>query len=124
MPYKPANPVPKPRLAILDDPAIAAARVVSPAEAGQILQSGTTRINQLIQSGALRSYMDGSLRKVFLESIFAYQASLAARASQAPRASQSRVEPPKPEPPPRPKGERRNRARASLLGASGGASRA
>jgi hypothetical protein len=61
--------------AILNDPLIASS---SQTEAGVILQSGPTRIGELIRKGLLRSYRDGRMRKIFLDSVIAYQASLAA----------------------------------------------
>jgi excisionase family DNA binding protein len=73
MPRKPATPEPKPRPTILDDPDIKAMRVVSPAEAAAILRCGPTHLSELVRDGALRSYLDGTARRIFLESIFEYQ---------------------------------------------------
>jgi hypothetical protein len=58
---------------------IAAGRVISPTEAGAILQSGPTRIGELVRKGALRSYRDGRMRKIFLDSVLSYQAALTAQ---------------------------------------------
>jgi hypothetical protein len=114
MPYKPTNPPPKPRLPILDDPAVAPARVVSPAETCQILHSGPTRVNQLIHSGALRSYMDGSLRKVFLSSILEYQAAQVAAPPKQPKprpAEAQKPELPTPKAEPLPQAKLKSRQR-------------
>jgi hypothetical protein len=69
----------RPRDPILDDPMVTrGGRVISPAETGAILQSGATRVNQLVQRGELKSYKDGRLRKIYLNSVLAYQARLGA----------------------------------------------
>jgi hypothetical protein len=83
---KPANrskPVELP--AILDDPALRGARVVSPKEAAAILGCGKTRMAELIAQGLVRSYLDGTKRKVFVDSLISYQQTLASQTSGAKR---------------------------------------
>lgn len=47
--------------------------VVSPKRAREILDIGTTKLYELLDSRQLRSYLDGKSRKIFLSSIGEYQ---------------------------------------------------
>jgi hypothetical protein len=76
-------------------------RVATPAEAMQILRCGSTHLNELVQSRALRSYLDGTARRIFVESIHQYQVAQAAMPKPAPKprsARKPRPEPSAPEP--------------------------
>ncbi len=48
------------------------ALVVSPTKAKALLDIGTTRLYELINSGQLESFRDGQRRKILMRSIHAY----------------------------------------------------
>jgi excisionase family DNA binding protein len=58
--------------AVLDDPAIAASRLVTVEEVKKILSCGTTHVYDLINQGRLKSFKDGSNRRVYLYSVLKY----------------------------------------------------
>jgi excisionase family DNA binding protein len=57
---------------ILDDPAIAASRLITVEEVKKILSCGTTHVYDLINQGRLKSFKDGSNRRVYLYSVLRY----------------------------------------------------
>jgi excisionase family DNA binding protein len=61
---------------ILDDPAILSSRVITVQEACAILRMGTTRLYDLLNKKAIRSYKDGTQRRIFLVSVLEYQKQL------------------------------------------------
>jgi excisionase family DNA binding protein len=61
-------------MTILDDPLLASSRVVTPKEATAMLRCGMTHLYELLENGALRSYKDGSKRRIYVYSILQYQA--------------------------------------------------
>jgi excisionase family DNA binding protein len=75
----PSSPV-----SVLDDPALASSRVITAVEAKQILRIGTTKLYELLGRGSIRSYKDGSSRRIYLYSVLQYQARQAAQGSQLP----------------------------------------
>jgi excisionase family DNA binding protein len=64
---------------IKDDPSLIGSRVITAAEAADLLQCGLTRMYELLGDGSIRSYKDGSSRRVFLVSVLNYQAGQAAK---------------------------------------------
>jgi excisionase family DNA binding protein len=59
--------------AISDDPAIKASRVLTVDETKLLLKCGTTHLYDLLNTGKIRSYKDGSNRRIFLYSVLQYQ---------------------------------------------------
>jgi excisionase family DNA binding protein len=66
---------------ILDDPSLISSRVVTPAEACILLKCRPTRLYELLNKKAIRSYKDGSNRRIFLVSLIEYQRKLARAAA-------------------------------------------
>jgi excisionase family DNA binding protein len=67
-------------LSVLDDPVLKASRVITVDEMKTILQCGTTHAYDLLNSGAIRSYKDGSNRRIYLYSVLQYQERMAGAA--------------------------------------------
>jgi excisionase family DNA binding protein len=91
-----SNPV-----SILDDPAVVAARVVTVEEAKIILKVKQTKLYDLLNSKAIRSYRDGRDRRIYLSSILEWQAAqqtnLGLGLSPNPKARHDPSRPPSPD---------------------------
>ncbi len=70
---------------IFDDPALRASRVITVAEARAILRCGIEKIYRLMGEGKIRSYKDGSSRRVYLYSVLEYMAKCEAKGIAAAR---------------------------------------
>jgi excisionase family DNA binding protein len=66
-------------VSILDDPALRSSRVITVAEATAMLHCRTTKLYDLLGSGAVRSYKDGGSRRIYLHSVLQYMDAQAAR---------------------------------------------
>ena len=76
--------IPTDPVSILDDPALASSRVLTAVEAKQLLRIGTTKLYELLADGSIKSYRDGSSRRIYLYSVLQYQATQANLGSQLP----------------------------------------
>jgi excisionase family DNA binding protein len=66
--------IPLEPISAIDDPALASSRVITIVDTMKLLKCGKTHLYDLLGKGAIRSYKDGSNRRVYLYSVLQYQA--------------------------------------------------
>jgi excisionase family DNA binding protein len=76
-----SNPIGSYPPSILDDPSLLSSRVITVNEACAILRMGVTKMYDLLNAKVIRSYKDGTQRRIFLVSVLEYQKQLAGKAA-------------------------------------------
>jgi excisionase family DNA binding protein len=71
---EPVTKIPSQPISVIDDPSLASSKVITVKEAMALLRCGLTHLYDLLGKGEIRSYKDGSNRRIYLYSVLAYQA--------------------------------------------------